>query len=162
MDLLYATLTFPTELIDIGWDAPAGQMYSSANDLSQLLKLIFRPEYPYDIDTEQASRAHTHTTLRKDASIKCNRVVQSNHPQEQCGKLGNSILSSVQGEGQMTTLSGLIDIGKAYRATFCVALPDTGWRDYSGVDATSLHLRGRDWFWSPLGTVATGGLHSQN
>jgi CubicO group peptidase (beta-lactamase class C family) len=41
------------KLIDIGWDAPAGQMYSSASDLSQLLKLIFRPEYPYNIDTEQ-------------------------------------------------------------------------------------------------------------
>ena len=36
------------ELIDIGWDAPAGQMYSSTHDLAQLMKLIFRPEDAYN------------------------------------------------------------------------------------------------------------------
>lgn len=45
--------SFHTALIDIGWDAPAGQMYSSANDLAQLLKLIFRPELPYNVNTGQ-------------------------------------------------------------------------------------------------------------
>eukprot|EP01112_Ceratiomyxa_fruticulosa_P014546 TRINITY_DN4175_c0_g3_i3.p1 TRINITY_DN4175_c0_g3~~TRINITY_DN4175_c0_g3_i3.p1 ORF type:complete len:340 (+),score=52.73 TRINITY_DN4175_c0_g3_i3:426-1445(+) len=31
------------DYIDIGWDAPAGQLYSTANDLSQLIKLVFTP-----------------------------------------------------------------------------------------------------------------------
>lgn len=42
-----------TALIDIGWDAPAGQMYSSANDLAQLLKLLFKPEEPYNVEAGQ-------------------------------------------------------------------------------------------------------------
>ena len=47
-------------LIDLGWDAPAGQMYSSANDLAQLLKLIFRPEDPYNTTTGQVGKLVTH------------------------------------------------------------------------------------------------------
>ena len=44
---------FPPELIDIGFEAPAGQMYASTNDLAQLMKLLFRPDEPYDPDKGQ-------------------------------------------------------------------------------------------------------------
>lgn len=43
----------PTELIDIGFEAPAGQMYSTTNDLAQLMKLLFRPEKPYNFASGQ-------------------------------------------------------------------------------------------------------------
>lgn len=41
------------KLIDIGFEAPAGQMYASTKDLAQLMKLLFRPEEPYDPDKGQ-------------------------------------------------------------------------------------------------------------
>ena len=34
-------------LVDIGWEAPAGQMYSSVDDLSKLLMMIFRDRFEY-------------------------------------------------------------------------------------------------------------------
>ena len=40
-------------LIDIGWDAPAGQMYASTHDLAKLMQLIFRPEAAYDLKNGQ-------------------------------------------------------------------------------------------------------------
>ena len=43
------------ELIDIGFEAPAGQMYASTKDLAQLMKLLFRPEEPYDPDKGQVA-----------------------------------------------------------------------------------------------------------
>lgn len=42
-----------TDLINIGWDAPAGQMYSSTNDLAQLMKLAFRTEEAFDPASQQ-------------------------------------------------------------------------------------------------------------
>jgi CubicO group peptidase (beta-lactamase class C family) len=33
---------YQTDLIDLGWQAPAGQMYCSARDLAQLATLLFR------------------------------------------------------------------------------------------------------------------------
>jgi len=38
---------FP-DLIDIGFEAPAGQMFSTTNDLAKLMMLIFRSGDPYD------------------------------------------------------------------------------------------------------------------
>lgn len=40
-------------LINIGWDAPAGQMYASTHDLAKLMQLIFRPKATYDLNSGQ-------------------------------------------------------------------------------------------------------------
>ena len=41
------------DLINIGYEAPAGQMYASSNDLARLMKMLFRPEDPYNPDKGQ-------------------------------------------------------------------------------------------------------------
>lgn len=48
-----ACTVFHAALINIGWDAPAGQMYSSSHDLGKLMQLVFRPELAYDLGKGQ-------------------------------------------------------------------------------------------------------------
>ena len=46
-------------LIETGWEAPAGQMYSSVADLAELMMLIFRDMDPYVPNTKQVQNIHT-------------------------------------------------------------------------------------------------------
>ena len=43
------------EYIDVGWDGPAGNMYSSVYDLAQLMMMIFRSDAEYDPAKSQVS-----------------------------------------------------------------------------------------------------------
>jgi hypothetical protein len=45
---MYNIALFSAEYIDIGWDGPAGNMYSSVHDLAQLMMMIFRTDVEYD------------------------------------------------------------------------------------------------------------------
>ena len=47
-------ITF-SELINLGFEAPAGQMYSSSNDLAKLMMLIFQTEETMDPVNGQVS-----------------------------------------------------------------------------------------------------------
>ena len=42
-------------LIDIGWEAPAGQLFSSTNDLAKFMALIFQPGATLDPKSGQVS-----------------------------------------------------------------------------------------------------------
>ncbi len=46
-----------SELINIGYEAPAGQMFSTTNDLAQLMMMLFRPELAANPDMGQVSGA---------------------------------------------------------------------------------------------------------
>ena len=50
----YIHVNFCAELIDIGYEAPAGQMYSSADDLSKLMMLIMNGLDPMDQNNPQS------------------------------------------------------------------------------------------------------------
>ena len=41
------------ELINIGFENPAGQMFSSTNDLAELMKMIFRDQEAVDPERQQ-------------------------------------------------------------------------------------------------------------
>jgi len=43
------------DLINIGYEAPAGQMFSTTNDLAKLMKMLFRPEAMADPDRGQVN-----------------------------------------------------------------------------------------------------------
>ena len=47
-------ITF-SELINLGFEAPAGQMYSSSNDLAKLMMLIFQTDKTMDPANGQVS-----------------------------------------------------------------------------------------------------------
>ncbi len=57
------------DFINIGWDAPAGQMYASANDLSKLMSLIFRPLATFDPEKGQVGVAWSILLLLQRRSL---------------------------------------------------------------------------------------------
>ncbi len=46
-----------SDLMNIGYEAPAGQMFSTTNDLAQLMMMLFRPELAANPDMGQVSSA---------------------------------------------------------------------------------------------------------
>lgn len=49
------SILYYADLINIGYEAPAGQMFSTTNDLAKLMKMLFRPETVVDLDRGQVN-----------------------------------------------------------------------------------------------------------
>ena len=49
----FVSFVFISEFISIGFEAPAGQSYSSAADLAKLMALMFSTDKPHDLKTGQ-------------------------------------------------------------------------------------------------------------
>ena len=51
------------DLIDIGWEAPAGQLFSTTNDLAKFMSLIFQPEAAIDPTSGQVGGNHSYDVV---------------------------------------------------------------------------------------------------
>lgn len=68
------TLSFGAELIDIGYEAPAGQMYSSADDLSKLMMLIVNGIDPVDQHNPELVTHYEHPNLINSGGLYVDQV----------------------------------------------------------------------------------------